>query len=211
MRNRRRLIVADGYLPLVDHTDIAALQAGDVLSKYYHGGLTHNVIAGGQKFWHPTKKYANIVHTALYIGDGWVAEASSGGLHKNSLTQHLAKSYKYKAYRFVGERANGLIEAVLQRVETHMGRETEYSQKNAFFSNMAFGKQSVREAEKVPLIDGSQVFCSGTVVDWFNNTALELNLSPPIGFDGSAASPQALEGFLDKSSNWRFIAKVKRG
>jgi hypothetical protein len=202
--------MADGYMPLVDHRDIGALEAGDVLSKYYHGGVTHNLIAGGQMFFHPTKKHGNIVHTALYIGDNRVAEASAGGLHKNSLTDHLARDYEYKAYRYVGERAKELIEAILQRVENHMGGKTEYSKKSAFFSNMHFGKQSVREAEKVPLIEGSQVFCSGTVVDWFNNTALELNLSPPIAFDGSAASPQAVDGFLNKSSNWQFITKVTR-
>jgi hypothetical protein len=183
------------------------MQAGDVLSKYYAGGMVGTGIMLGQAAVNPLQKSKTIVHTALYIGDDQVAEASAGGIHINSLDKNL-QSYKYKVYRYKGLGRDTLIPAIIKRVHANRERPNDYSMKRAVFSNFLFGSKKPRDSDKVPLLGSGEVFCSGTVVDWYNETALELDMPAPISMDGDSASPQALDGWLKSSSSWEFIQKL---
>ncbi|HEY9126052.1 MAG TPA: hypothetical protein VIM62_02955 [Acidobacteriaceae bacterium] len=169
--------------------------------------MTGTAIMLGQSAVHPFSKSKTVVHTALYIGGGEVAEASAGGIHVNSLNTNL-QNYKYKVYRYRGEGSDRLIKTVIEHVHTNRSQPNDYSMKRAIFSNFLFGSKKPKESEKVPLLGHSDVFCSGTVVDWFNESALELDMPAPIAMDGSSASPQALDGWLKGSSKWEFIQKL---
>lgn len=183
------------------------LQSGDVLCKYYAGGAVGTGIMAGQAVMHPFAKSKTVVHTALYIGDGEVAEASAGGIHINKLDDNL-KRFKYKVYRYTAKERDKLIPAIIERVYSNKAMTNDYSMRRAIGSNLSYGKSKAPNEEKMLLIDTCDVFCSGTVVDWYNRTAYHLNYSAPFPKQGNDLSPQALDGLLKHLPNWEFIQKM---
>jgi hypothetical protein len=103
-----------------------------------------------------------------------------------------------------GPKRNAIIKQVMVRVGYTKGKKTSYSFTGALRS--LFTKNSAtKSSDEAPLLSGSSVFCSGLVVDWFNNAALDLDLPPPISSIGDAMSPQALKGVLNESENWESL------
>jgi hypothetical protein len=208
------------YGRFVDDSDTHEdeFQPGDLMLKHATLAATSIVIATGQKLTHPLKGAATIVHAAMYIGDNKVVEADASGMVTNKLSDNLSH-YKYDVYRYKGEDAEVLIEAVLARAGLTLKKKTSYTIFGAFKSLFKSSSSATSSSsspastsvDKVPLLSSSECFCSGAVVDWYNWAAVDKDLSNPFNAKGKAISPQELKGILDALPDWKFIGTIPRG
>lgn len=193
----------------LDYRDLK-LEPGDILLKHVTLSTTGTMIAFGQMTTHPLTGLPGIIHAALYLGDGEVAEASGEGLLFNKLSENL-KHYKYEVFRYTGKNKEALIERVFVRVGYSREKKPTYSLMGAFLS-LFTSKSSKKPDDEVSLLSDSSIFCSGVVVDWYNSAALESDLGAVFPFKGDAASPQELfdqlNGWARKSENWKFVGSI---
>jgi hypothetical protein len=205
-------MASTSYAKLDEEIDVSdlKLEPGDILLKHVTLSTTGTMIAFGQMTTHPLTGSPGIIHAALYLGDGEVAEASGEGLLFNKLSENL-RHYKYEVFRYTGKNKETLIKQVFVRVGYSREKKPSYSIKKAL-SSLFTSKSSKKPDEEVSFLSDSSIFCSGAVVDWYNDAALDLGMGEVFPFKGDAASPQELfdqlNGWARKSENWKFVASI---
>ena len=75
-----------------------------------------------------------------------------------------------------------------------------------------FKKTSKEEGiETKGLLGEGQLFCSFAIANFYNLAAAELDQGAPIPGEAENMSPQEMMALLEKSVNWKHVAKVGKG
>lgn len=188
------------------------LEPGDVMLKHAEYKNMMNVATlVTQALIHPRKGSSDIVHGAIYIGGGKMAEAQTKGLNINSLDANLKKR-KYDVYRYVGQNSEGVIGHLLARIKHTRRQHPHYALWGAMSSPFRPHSTPSQDNEEEPLIGAEKsIFCSGSVVDWCNGAARDSCTPMPFYAQGETTTPQALAGFLTNSTLWKHVKMIGKG
>ena len=159
------------------------LQPGDILCKYGISSFIHKIIKSGQSFTRliRPKGEGNLnIHTALYMGEGSIAEFAGGGLHLNPIEPHI----RYRVFRWKGGKKlpqqAGLVALALKWNKQAFDLATGYAAGKAAGSVFSQGipKKEPGYLAKVLETNKLDLFCSEFVVLAYQ---LAASGSPSIG------------------------------